>query len=279
MKKLLVLLCLLPGLCHAQGLYLSQTQILFNGVPLGLFTNNWRTADVINLQNSGAYYTNIFAPNLASGTNDLFTIPSGYRFASALFHAGTTNQSGATFIPHMVTNGVYYSFLGSTSVTTNAVGNTSLTYIWDEAEKVSVKTSATGINMILSGLLFPTNAPARSIKILSPTTGVDTLYTVPSGTNAYTFQSAATSVTTALSLGINYYNGSGGSRTTTYYVIPGGGSADSTTIWRKGPLADNTSSSQGLPNPLPSGCVVSVQSDVTTSLQWMFMTVFEQAVP
>ena len=221
----------------------------------------------------GFVMTNIVQGNIGTGDTDFYTVPAGYRAMIYIGSLGTTNAS--TYFLQVKTNGTYFRLSGNSNATTNSAGTLTSTYVFEENETIAFNTTATGMNVVWSVWIFPTNSPLRSVKLRPFTGGNDTLYTVPSDTVAYSPASAAVMIST--SIAVSYSNQSGGARAYQIYLVPPSGSPDSSNRVVFSPaVADETVSTSTLPILTEAWSIV-VASDVSTAKQMAWITLFEQA--
>jgi len=268
-------------------LNLNGTNIVNLFAPSGVtngIVNSWNLLNPIFLRLNGAFFTNIFSGNLMTGTNDLFTVPVGYRFSAApLVVVATTNTAGSTLVKGLLKIGAnYYPFPNNIATVTNTPtsggvfgGNNS--YYFEAGEVASISVTRDGANVWMSGILFPDTAPVRTIKLLAVTTGQDLLYTVPASTGAFTVDNSS-SIGRSINMSWVYMNASGGARTLEWYLVTPSAAVNSTTLLKRGPVTDETTTSGvAVPSYLPSGTSLYIVSDAVTAVQWTYVSVYEVA--
>lgn len=129
---------------------------------------------------------------LALGNVDLYTVPAGKRLL-VISGGGmnpTTTPANIVWYFEVKISGTYYRLM--TSITTVATGgggtNTSsgsIDYILEAGEVLAVNSSALGMNLSASVVLFDATSPMRSVKLIAPASGDNLLYTVPAGKTAW----------------------------------------------------------------------------------------------
>lgn len=247
--KLLTLLCLLPGLCFGQ----SPT-------GMGVFI--------------GGYRTNIVYSNLAAITNDLWTVPAGYRAQQlASIISGSTNAN-STFSFFAKISGSYYRVTQTAlALATNLVtgGNFGNGFVLEEGESLALAPVSGGANGQITLHVFSTNAPVRTVRDLAVDNTVRTLYTCPADKVAYFGNMGNASFGFIGSLVVNIMNDSGSARTYTVWRVPSGGAASlANVVVQNLSINDDTlSTSAGMTCLLP-GDFVQVQSSSTgTQAAWI----------
>ncbi len=260
----------------------NGTGITFNSTPIqtsilrALYYNGH-----LGFDSQSISPTNIFRSNLSAGITDLFTVPAGRRFMLMSITASTTNLTSTTSFSLLKTNSVYYRYSNSSSVTTNfpqSLATSSDNTLLEPGEIIAVTNSLAGVNAILFGLLFPTNSNIYTPRVLSLTSGNNTLYTCPSGKCAVGMPMAGNSSAANPNLFIFYANDSGASRTNSLYVVPSGGVADSSNVvWRK-IIANTSTASQPCGLLFPGDSIV-MSTDSTAANNWLRVTVSEIPFP
>lgn len=224
---------------------------------------------------AGCYMTNVYAPNLPSGDNDIFTPPAGKIAIPIGIVKSTTNQTSGNAFDRLKTNSVYYTLRSATILVTNAIGTgANASFVFQENETYAVNTAQTGANVIASFLVAPTNYPFKCAKLIPLPSGTSTLYTVPAGKMITGPQIAG---------GNNliqqiYTNHSGSNRTIQIYIIPSGGTMDSTTLMQTSTVATNTVLTITLLGHLEAGDSVVVTTDGSGANESMWFSFVETDV-
>jgi hypothetical protein len=251
------------------------SSLTYNGVPIG-------GATTLNLANfgglTGVTLTNIYAPNLPAGDNDIFVVATGTRVMLLSLTVGTTNTS--TYYGEVKTNGIYTKLLstGSSTATTNTSIGTFCQnqnqnpYIFEFGETIALNTASTGINAILFLAVLDSTVPIVCSKLFAVSGGNDTVYTVPTGKIAVGLWTS--SLASLINPICTYFNRSSVNRVFTEYVVPFGGSADSTTRRTRATIANNGVNGGTLP-VLWSGDSYIISSDASTATQLLWLTVLE----
>lgn len=173
---------------------------------------------------SSAKITPIPAAALASGENDLYTVPTGKR---ATIAGVITNISGGAVnqTDQIKNGGVYYKM----NALVSRANNSQTAYIpfnslpiLEAGESFAFLTSGTGLNFAGYVIVFDTTESLSSPKILTLANGANALYTCPAGSVAYPMNVAGSNAL------IRCFNDSGGARTYTLNVVASGGSPSTT---------------------------------------------------
>lgn len=209
---------------------------------------------------------------LGNGQNDFYTVPTGKRAAVSYT---ISNQSGGalnhTF--QIKIAGVYYTFIfvqTANNNTTTLISNAFNTPPVAEAGDIfSILT--TGAGLVLSGFIieFPTSNPIRSPRLLSLTSGDNTLYTCPVGRVATIgdYRSGNAGL-------LKYINSTGGARTIHWNVVKKGGtpSAGVNQITTNISAADATGNlQQGSYASLAAGDFISINTNSSLATQIAFV--------
>jgi len=266
----------------------NGSALTFNGVPIGGTVTN--SAILQTFYYGGQYGfgssditpTNIKSGILGTGDIDLFTVPASKRFLASAIFGTTTNLSATTAYTQLKTNGVYYRMSANLSVVTNSTsflgGPSAGFFFFEPGETVAVNITLAGVNITVSGLLFSTNIPAYSPRLLSMTTTNSVLYTCPAGKCAVNLPVNGPNIGTPYLQG-NYFNDSGSSRTIVVYAVPSGGVADNSNIILTSLRTDKSTSNIAGPGVLFPGDSIVMRSDAVTAVQWAEYTVVEIPFP
>jgi hypothetical protein len=226
--------------------------------------------------------TNARSSNLAIGTTDIFTVPAGKRFLLEGVKVATTNATSTTAYSMLKTNGVYYRFGANSTLNTQSLANliaaTGDNFLFEAGEIVAVNVTQIGASVTVSGLLFSTNAPFFTPRLLAIPAGNNTLYTCPAGKCAVAGTFPSPLFAGASAMFAFYINDSGGARAVTFYIVPFGAVPDSTTKQFVRTVSDKTTFSFPVSVLFPGDSLV-VASDATTATQWARITVAEIPFP
>jgi hypothetical protein len=218
---------------------------------------------------SGVKYVNAFC-NSINGDVDAYTVPAGKRacITQTLFCAPT---GPVTIYAQIKVSGVYYK-IGNTVTLTAAASSASASpqIVLEAGQSISIHANATGANAWWDVLEFDSTSNLKSSIVINPSTGNNTIYTVPVGKTAIVLQSAVTT-RSINSGGMLYRNESGGNVTLTIYVVPSGGSIGTTTEFNTQSVGTATLINQTLTGTLTAGdsIVYNVSVGTTTQLAWV----------
>lgn len=228
--------------------------------------------------NTGSFvFTNVLVSNMTAGTNDIFTVPSGQRFALIGLNVGTTNTASSTANFSLVkTNGSYWKLASSSSLSDAnpipfAVNISS--FIYDNNETVAVFAGKDGFSCWCSGFLFANTLPYFSVKRYDVAAGTNTFYTAPSGKLA---TSANLLIAPIGSSTATFGIANDSSVTTHLWLVPSGSSYGVSNYFRKVTSGGAVTPHTSLPLPawMQAGDSLTVGTTATTGL--IYLTVFEK---
>lgn len=224
-----------------------------------------------------------FAGNpAASGTVDWYTCPAGKR--AAVMQITCCSPGGSTTVtPMLKSGGNYYNLNAGYTVSaigTTAGGITNL-IILEAGESIATNQSTTNINVWGSVLEYDSDIPFKTAKLLSLANGANTLYTCPTGKSAIFCFSNLSPITpqAGLTLAINYWNNSGGTRSISLYHVPNGGSAGTSNMLLS-TTPQSVTNTSFVTNQLASNCMnagdfLQINTDAATATQFAWVTVME----
>lgn len=226
---------------------------------------------------SSFVFTNILVSNMTAGTNDIFTVPSGQRFALIGLYVGTTNtvNSGANF-SLVKTNGSYWKLASNSSLSVAnpiAFAANMSSFIYDNNESVAVFAGQNGFSCWCSGFLFTNTLHYFSLKAYNVAAGTNTFYTAPSGKLA---TSAALLIAPLGSSTATFGLANDTSVTTHLWLVPNGGSRGDPNYFRSltSGGAVTPHAFLFLPAWMQAGDTLAVGTTATTGL--IYLTVFEK---
>lgn len=189
-----------------------------------------------------AYVVPIPATALASGENDIYTVPTGMRATLAL---SVTNISGLSVnqTNQIKVGGNYFQVGTLGAIVNNSQGTLSIPFntlpILEAGESFSQLTSATGLTVFGYAIVFSNTEPLLSPKLTTLAAGNNTIYTCPAGKVAFITNVGGSNAI------LRIYNASGNTRTYSYNAVPAGGSVSSSNqLMAAFTLANLTQSSQ-----------------------------------
>lgn len=232
---------------------------------------------------SGANFVSAAGRSAASGTVDWYTCPAGKR-AAILAFSYCTSTGTATITPMFKSGGNYYNMSTAQTVNTLGVATAGVVnqIVLDTGETFSTNQSTNTVNAFISILEFDSDIPLKTIKLLSLSSGNNTLYTCPAGKTAICCSSNLSggiqSTLLSSNKAINYWNNSGGSRSVGFYHVPNGGSPGSTNQLLQtnpGTVSAGSFSNTIMMNAMNAGDFLVVSTDAATATQWAWVTVME----
>ncbi len=220
-----------------------------------------------------SYYTNITSLNNLTGNNDVWTVPSGYRAASFVCLASTTNTLGSsTAYVLLKVSGNYYRIGISGTVTTNtplplSFGNS---FVFEPGDTFSVNTTRDGLNVRGTFAMIPISSTIKTYRVAPLVSGDNLLFTVPANKTAR--GSALSGIYTSLpNLTVNWFQDSGG-------PLVYKGVVSGNTVFEG---QSNTTATAGSLNlgTLIAGDTITINSSSSDATQIAYVTVVELPLP
>jgi hypothetical protein len=217
-----------PSVSVAYTNYVSEL-ITTNGITLGGQRNTaWPAASGFlpwgRYWTNTSYLTNIVVTNLATGTNDIWTVPAGKRALWLSIRVGSTNGTSATVSAVVKSSGLYYPITGSgtgITLTTNGTALSNNDWIFEPGESLAISTTQNGVSAWPTLLVYPASNQLIMAKVFTLSSGTNLLYTVPNG-----YKAIGASVGSPYPLSspptVQVYNRSGGTRFYNLYLVPPG---------------------------------------------------------
>ena len=226
---------------------------------------------------TGIKYPAARGNNLASGNNDLYTVPANKRAMIASY--SSYNQSGGTiiFFTQIKIGGVYYRVEANISLGTLGTASSSTTphIFLEAAESIAVNTDLVGLNINYKVIEFDATVPVKTImKLASWASGDNTLYTVPAGKTAILLDTLLNLIGGVSTLA--YCDMSGGTVNIIWHLVPSGGSPGATNL--AAPLvavANNVKQMRNGIATLNAGDFVNINVDSITNTQIAWINVIE----
>ena len=227
---------------------------------------------------SGASYLSLIAPALATGNNDLYTVPAGKRAIFGGFTLQNTSVGNIVWYPAIKISGTYYRLNSDTTTATGALGNQQgIGYIAEPGETLAIVTATNnGANVFPWVVLFDSTIPVYSSKLLALANGDNTLYTVPSGKAAVLLNTLMAAIASDTAAGLFYVNSSGGARTIQWSFVESG-QALGTGYLATASTNVNGATRSGLSGrpSLGAGDFVNINTNAATATQIAWVSVME----
>ena len=227
---------------------------------------------------SGGFYPSAIGPALATGNNDLYTVPAGKR---ALFQAVSvlnTSAGNITWYAAVKISGTYYRL---TSDATTAAGaqasQQAISYIAEPGETLAIVTATNnGLNVFPCVSVFDSTIPVYSAKLLALANGDNTLYTVPSGKSAVLANISLVPIATDSANALFYVNSSGGARTIQWSFVESGQALGTGYLVSVATSVNDAtrSSLAGRPS-LGAGDFININTNAATATQIAWVNVME----
>lgn len=230
-------------------------------------------------QLTGVSYPRVWGSNLATGDNDLYTVPTGKK---TIIHSGgmrayNPSAGSITYYSEIKVSGSYYRTGAGVTLTTGVGENTSglvQGILLNAGESFSVNTATTaGLNILYSAIEFDASNPVYGGRSLALASGDNTILTVSAGKTVF----FPFNLTAASHLQIGIFNASGASRNYVLYNVPSGGSAGTTNqIFPTTAVADVTASSFTHGGTMNAGDFLVLNSNDGTAGQVTWCIYFER---
>lgn len=234
---------------------------------------------------SGVKYPSGFGfGNPANATTDLYTAPAGKRaIVFAAYGAnGSATPAGMTYQPKLKSGGNYYNLqtTGTSNQNQLLLGGINNPIILEPGESAAVNFAAGSTTSNTYGfpiLEFDSNIPLKTAKLLSFSSGNNTLYTCPANTKAFILDSSM-GMANQTNIGLFYYfNASGGSITRQWYVVNSGGSPGTSNS-----CSASTSVSNNVMDTGGAGCTclnagdyIAINVSAATATQFAWVNIME----
>jgi len=234
----------------------------------------------INIPLTNAKFPSAYAISSASGNVDLYTVPAGRNalvletmFTNPIGNAGAVT----TLAEFKDTAGTYHTFdFIANNVAAGAAShaNSMAPFLLHAGEKFAVNNSASGMSVWAYVVEFDATVPIFDARLLSLSSGANTLFTVPAGkTVSLIGFPAALNLVEAPT--IWYWNNSGGARTITVNIVPNAGSpANANAIFNAGSILNQQMSQVEFMATLNPGDFININTDAATATQtaWVIYT-------
>lgn len=174
----------------------------------------------------------VWGSNLASGHNDLYTVPTGRRaYVSAVYGYNGNGSAGTYFTERKVASTYYRAGVTTLSIAAGASASSSdragtfNDVMLEAGESLSVNCSVANFNIIAAVIEFDATSPLKQGYKLGLSTGDNTLYTCPAGKVAMLVGLSARGLVMPVSTAsadVQVHDGS--TRNYVLYFVPSGGS-------------------------------------------------------
>lgn len=251
-------------------------------MPVQDFINRYAICAGYTNKLSGLSFIPIQGNPAASGTVDWYTCPAGKR--AAVLQINYCSPSGsASVIPMLKSGGNYYNLNATQTASAIGVaaGGIVNLIILEAGESISTNQSTSSINVWISIMEFDSDIPFKTAKLLSLSSGNNTLYTCPAGKSAIFMFSSTSPIATQSSLTMvtNYWNNSGGSRSISLHHVPNGGSPGTSNMLLPTTPQSVTNGSfltgQYASNCMNAGDTIVINTDAATATQFAWVNVME----
>lgn len=187
-------------------------------------------------------FPGVNASAIPMGDTDLYTVPIGRK--ALLFAAEITNPgSTLTYYIEAKISGTYYRLQSGQSAPGSSIGTLDSLFpmLLNAGESVSVNTTAAGLSLWCSVYEFDAASNLSTARLLSPTSGNNTLLTITGSGISVPPAMVTSAATTTNHPWIVVSNSTGGARSINVYAVPNGGSPGSSNLLLSAPsLANNT---------------------------------------
>ena len=221
---------------------------------------------VINERLTSQTFPNAIAGNIASGNVDLYTCPAGKR--AIVNQVTLTNTTGVTVTSYMQmkVSGTYYRLATNSVISTGTdVSLQSFSLVLEAGESLAINTNNAGLNVFPQIIEFDNTVKTKTVKILSVTSGDNTIYTVPSGKTAFLLTAAPF----RNGVGTIYYANTSGTTATFTFNIASGTSSSSSNRIRSSSTGAATVGSYSTGVMIPTGYSVLVNTNQTGGHAWV----------
>ena len=181
-------------------------------------------------------FPSMFGSNLATGNNDLYTVPTGRTAIISLGRVYNQSAGNIGWYWQLSSGGTYYRLNSTTTTATLAANAVKPVFIVLAAgESISINTvTNNGLNAWGTVVEVPASTPIVRGSVLAPASGNNTVYTVPTGKTAMGLTPFSTAVANAADVLPVVYNSNGtaGSLNVIVHTVPSGGTPGATNLAR-----------------------------------------------
>lgn len=226
-----------------------------------------------------AKYISGIKSNAGTGDIDIYTVPAGKRaVVNANWVTYNTTGGGIDVYRTVKIAGTYYRIGAAVTIAANSQ-STSLTQsnvlIYEAGETIAINTTATGLNLYFSILIFDDTSYVKSKKIITLANGDNTLYTVPNNYNAQVLGNNSLVAGTFVGA-VQIFNSSGGARAYNVYVVSSGQAvSNSYKIQAIASAGNNVMQQVSAAGSLASGDYIVVNTNSGASNQFSWINVVE----
>lgn len=199
-----------------------------------------------------------FASSLISGTTDIYTVPTGKKALLLGGQIRNTTGSSVQYYLQLKHLGNYYRLGTNTSATANSTSSSSLYFLFEAGESISIGTTATGLNAFYSVIEIDDDSLISRSTIFSGISGDNILLTSPTGKGAILLSTGE--AIRSQSGTLSFLSGSGSSSTMQIHIVPPAGSPSTATLLNSFSLGAGLNSSQNLHPYIPSDYSLVVSS-------------------
>lgn len=222
--------------------------------------------------NNGVFIR-IAGSNLATGDNDLYTVPANKRLVLGNMNGVNTSAGNITFFAEVKSGSTYYRLSAGTTIATTASNAAFCSIALEAGDILAVNVATTsGLNVNVMGMLMDSSVSLKTYRLLGLATGNNTLYTVPANKSAMILPNQ-TGVPFSPGSGVApCVADSGGTRTFTFYSFATGGSAASASQVTAGnAVSASGRTNVSIPLTLAAGdsIVVGVDTGAASQVAWV----------
>ena len=216
------------GFFAVSGPASSTKTFTFPNVSANAITDAPSTIILGGIPITSATFIRAVGSNLPTGDNDIYTCGTGKRCAVIAYSVYNAGSGNITYFPELKSGGTYYRLTGNNTPAAGGQVTGSFGIILDAAESISFNTTTnTGLNIFVDVVSYPNTTPLFSAKILGPSSGNNTVYTVTSGKSAAVLPSTSFALLSA-NTGSLYFVADGSTRNIIWYSVASGGSPGTT---------------------------------------------------
>ncbi len=164
-----------------------------------------------------AVFRRVQGVGLATGDNDLYTVPTGKR----AYNNGSVGT--ITRFAQVKIAGTYYRLITSTTTNVNAAASTYQGLVFEAGDIFSMNVTVNGgLNVSAEVVEFDATSPLKSARLVGLSTGDNTLYTCPAGKTAYLASTIGAYFGNFTANRITLISDSGGNRVWFAHLVPSG---------------------------------------------------------
>lgn len=232
---------------------------------------------------TGAAYNQVYVGDVPTGTNDIYTCPTGKRALVCMITYYNHDSAGRTVQAKVKISSIYYKISQPIPLSANAAnhsfGGLQGPYVLNAGEILAVDVAealAASVNVLVRLIEFSDAGCLKTIRLNTLSVGLNTFYTCPAGRKAIILTSGILNPWDKTVGAILMVNNSGATRSIQTYFVSSGGSASTSNQFSNISLTNTSISQIGVAgNLLSPGDSIVIGVDASAGEFTAYGTIFE----